>query len=220
MLEQYVTNVTKVVDRDTAVMSSTRTDYGTKYGPLVYEQIRVIYKGRTRVQEWLSRAKLSPEIDRPDLAVYGFGKVEIKEEGGTTTIVVELVNTLHGNGRCTFTLSNDDNDEPEIPLIEQQMLLLATRSERDRIFYEIREAHRHVGGDVRYKPKVCQTLFRPDVGVMAFVVENESKHALYVVTHDNQTARQIAEDSHLVILDVTARIVTFMIGRDARSVLV
>jgi len=168
----------------------------------------------------------------PDLVVYGFGEVEIMDDVGRTKINVELVNSLYGNGSCTFVFAEEDAVEPVLSAQEQEKFRTVVHDGFDRVFGDLEECMSGIQTSYGVhhihrpsKPKVAQTLLRPEVGVMAFVVDVGARQSLFVITHTHHAARLLAEDvgddsrqSFLVVFDVTSKMITFKTREGTQSI--
>ena len=212
----YVENDSlNIVNSDVAVVITSRSEWGSSGGIGYYDQVRVFCGSQSNMREWQWRDRYSASNDEPNLRIDSIGTVNLSEQDGRVVMEVELVNNKYGN-RTTKFVFNSQKTAVMRTLSPEKQSDFSALAEREitRIMAELNQmweckprmvsAHPMSGdGYISYRrPSVKQKEFRPEIGVAAFVVEEQIdhrgsdpqiRHELYVVT-TGEKAECLAED--------------------------
>lgn len=215
---QIVPHVDKtivVVSKDIAIVKDSRSEWGSSGGIGYWDQIRVFCGGQSDMHEWQWRDRYSASQDRHDLRVNGIGQVEVSEGDGQITVKVELINKEYGNRSTSFAF-----DQPKMSVVqtltteEQADFTALVEEEVSRIMENLNRSWEskpemlasvptHSGYTSYRRPSIKQKEIRPDIGVAAFVAEEQIdhrgsdpqiRHDLYALTHDKEKAEVMTED--------------------------
>jgi hypothetical protein len=214
----YVDNESLVfVSHDVAAVRDERHEYGSSGGVGMYDQVRVFCGSQSETQEWQWRDRYSASNDRRDLAVHSIGAVKVSKKDNRMVVEVELVNRNYGNRTATYTFDPPKAAATRMLSAEEQAAFAArVEKEVSRIMADLNRLweckpqmpNRHSSsmsdGYVPYRqPSIKQREFRPEIGVAAFVTEEQIDHKasdsqiryeLYVLTVKGETAVCKAED--------------------------
>ena len=212
-----------VVNPNVAAVITPRSEWGSSGGIGRYDQVRVFCGSQSAMQEWQYRDRYSESADRPLLAVDGLGEVKVSERDNKVVVEVELVNNHRGRTTRTATFTFDQSKETVVRVLSaEEQAIFSTKVEQEmaRIMVEF-EQQRALKPQMRasypegtafvgapshrsYRPpSIKQTKFRYDIGVAAFVTDEQIGHKetnpmiryeLYVLTFGNEKAESKARD--------------------------
>ena len=205
-----------IVDKDTAVVTDSRSDWGSSGGIGYYDQIRVFYGQQSNMQEWQWRDRYSASKDRPSLAIHGIGKVDVAKKENMVSIEIELINNKYGNRSTTFSFKQKKLAEvPRLSVDDQAKFQAQVEKEIELVMSELNrlweckpEMLSRVmptsSGYTSYRqPSIKQTDFRLEIGVAVFVTEEQIDHRasdpqiryeLFVVKFGEEKVRRVTED--------------------------
>ena len=219
----YVDKKPLVVTKDIAVVKDGRSEWGSSGGIGYWDQVRVFYGSQNDMREWQWRDRYSASNDRHDLEIDDVGKVEVSEGEGTVSVKVELINKEYGNRSTTFTFDKQKAVVvPTLSVEKQTAFTVTVEKEVARIMENLNRlweckpqmvASYPAGmtmpmGTPSYvsyrQPSIKQREFRPEIGVAAFVTEEQIDHrgsdpqlrfALYVLI-DGKKEVEMKTESH------------------------
>lgn len=201
-----------VIGPDLAIVIDNRSGSGSTGGVAYYDQVRVFYGAQTEMQEWQWRDRYDTSRDRHDLQVHGLGEIEVIRETDKVIVKVELVNRDHGKRTAVYTF------KPAGTVVVQTLSAEEQREFFDLLTQEIGNAlkrprelwphkpHMHDSNGrltSYHQPNIKQVVERLEIGVAAFVVEEQIDHfvddrqmqyTLFVLTRKSGKAEQKAED--------------------------
>ncbi len=216
-ITQYADNESLViVNKDVAVVITSRSEWGSVGGIGYYDQVRVFCGSQADMKEWQWRDRYSADNDRPWLRVSSIGTVNVHErEESKVVIEVELVNKQHGNRVATYVFDQPKATTPALSEDEQKIFISQVEKEILRIQEELDRAWERrpkmldrypttFGDGYRpyQRPLIKQREDRPEIGVSAFVVQEQIdhvgsdpqiRHELYVLTFGDQMAERKTE---------------------------
>lgn len=205
-----------VVDGDVALVVTGR-NITSSAGVGYVDQVQCFYGSQSLMQEWQWRDCYSERNDRRYLQVYGLGEVKVFEKGTKVVVEVVLLNKDHGNRSATFEFTKLEpkvvtTPAPTLALDEQAIFSAKVEKESLRIMTELEhlwECKPQMAPDgpgqgyhAYARPALCQQVVRPEIGVAAFVTEEQIDHRVnlaqmrrevYVVKADG-TVKCVAED--------------------------
>jgi len=216
---------------------TSRSEWGSSGGIGYYDQVRVFCGSQADMKEWQWRDRYSASNDKPWLAVHAIGAVKVSEEDNKVNVEVELVNNRHDNRTATYAF---DPPKPiairTLSMDEQAAFTAQVEKEVARVMAELNRLWEFKpkmvdphpmgmgvsDGYVHYRrPSIKQREFQPEIGVAAFVTEEQIdhrvsdpqiRHELYVLTAGSEKAERKAEDhgydreggAFLTILEIKA----------------
>jgi len=232
----YADNKSLVItNSDVAVVITSRSEWGSSGGIGYYDQVRVFCGSQADMKEWQWRDRYSASNDKPWLAVHAIGAVKVSEKDNKVDVEVELVNNQRGNRTVTYTFDPPRSTAVQTLSVNEQTTFIAqVEKEVARIMAELNRlweckpkmVNPHpmtiADGYVPYRqPSIKQQEFRPEIGIAAFVTEeqidhrvsdSQIRHELFVLTAKNKKAKSMAKDhaydseggAFLTILEVGA----------------
>ncbi|MEX0999929.1 MAG: hypothetical protein WD000_08230 [Thermodesulfobacteriota bacterium] len=227
----------KVANPTVAALVDSRSEYGSTGGSGYWSQVRVFCGSQSDMREWQWRDRYSADKDKPWLSFNKIGEMKVSAEDGKVVVEVELVNNQHGNRTTSFTFNPPQPSAVRTLSVEKQVAFTAlVKREEERIMEDLkrlwelkpRMVNPHPApvlgsGDDGYtaylRPSIKQRVFCPEIGVSAFVTEEQIdhrandpqiRHELHVLTVGNDKVQHMAEDhgydreggSFLTILEV------------------
>lgn len=200
-----------------AAVLTSRSEWGSSDGVGKYDQVRVFCGSQSDLQEWQWRDRYSASNDKPWLAVYSIGAVKTSEKDNKVIVEVELVNNKYSNRTATYTF---DPPKPTIvktlSVDEQATFTAQVEKEVARIMSELNRLWECKPKMVNLysmstadsympyrRPSIKQREFHPEIGVAAFVTEEQIdhwvsdpqiRHELYVLIAGSEKAERKAED--------------------------
>lgn len=212
-----------IASPDVAAVLTSRSEWGSGGGIGYYDQVRVFCGEQVVLKEWQWRDRYSSSNDRPSLAVHAIGAVKVSENDKEVNVEVELVNNHYDNRTATYTF---DSPKPTATrtLSEDEQAAFTAQVEKEvaRVMSELNRLWEckpkmiasHPAGMtmptntptyVSYRrPSIKQREFHPEIGVAAFVTEEQIDHSLsdpqirhdlYVLTAGGEKAERKAEDN-------------------------
>lgn len=216
----YADNKSLVIaSPNVAAVLTSRSEWGSSGGIGYYDQVRVFCGSQSDIKEWQWRDRYSASNDKPWLAVHSIGAVKVSEKDNRVVVEVELVNNKHNNRTATYTF-----DPPKATAVrtlsteEQATFTAQVEKEVARVMAELNRlweckpkmVNPHpmgmgaADGYVSYRrPSIKQQEFHPEIGVAAFVTEEQIDHRvddpqiryeLHVLTAGSEKAECKAED--------------------------
>lgn len=205
-----------------AAVLTSRSEHGSSGGIGYYDQVRVFCGSQSDLKEWQWRDRYSASNDKPWLAVHGIRELRVSEKDNKMNVEVELVNNQHGNRNVTYTFDPPKATAVKTLSVDEQATFTAQlEKEMARIMAEFdrlwerkpKMVATYAAGVVMpmgtptyvsyHRPSVKQRVFRPEIGVAAFVTEEQIdhhvndpqiRHELYVLVAGNDKAECKAED--------------------------
>ncbi len=211
----YAKDKTLVVATPTvAAVTDSRSEWGSTGGIGYYSQVRVFCGSQNEMQEWQWRDRYNVSKDKPWLAVDHLGEVKVSEKDGKVIVEVELLNNHYPSRTATFTFNPSKAETVQMLSMEAQTAFVTTaENEIARIMDGLNRLWKAKpsqlpdypdAGYVPYRqPSVKQREFRPEIGVAAFVTEEQIDHLgsdrqmryeLYVLTAGSGKAERKADD--------------------------
>ena len=218
----YVDEPMVIASSDVAAVLTSRSEWGSTGGIAYYDQVRVFCGSQADMKEWQWRDRYSASNDKPWLQVDSIGTVKISEKDKKVIVEVELVNEEYSNRTVTYTFDLPKQATVRtLPAEEQATFTAEVEKEIARIMAELNQLWEYkpqmpasyptgmampmgTPGYVPYRqPSIKQKEIRPEIGVAAFVIEEQIDHRgsdpqirynLYVMTVGNEKAEFVAED--------------------------
>ena len=222
-LVKYAKNkVLKVVNPNLAVVATERSEWGSSGGIGYWDQVRVLYGNQEQMQEWNWRHRFDSDLDKPELVIHDIGKVEVIEKDGGVVVEVEITNVRHPSRKATFAFQPLISQTTILSAEEQQAFTALFQSEKERVLADLIERWTHKptmpasypagmmmpAGTPSYipyqQPFTHQLVLRTDIGVGAFVTEQQidhfstdkqMRHELYLLTHGKTQAELVADSN-------------------------
>jgi hypothetical protein len=206
-----------VTSSNVAAVLTSRSECGSSGGVGYYSQVRVFCGSQADLKEWQWRDRYSASNDKPWLAVHSIGVVKVSEEDDKVNVEVELVNNQHDNRTATYTFDSPKTTSVRMLTVDEQTTF-NTQVEKEvaRIMAEhgrlweckpqMVNQHPTSMADsyTSYRqPTIKQREFHPEIGIAAFVIEEQIdhrvsdpqiRHELYVLTAGSEKAERKAED--------------------------
>ena len=202
---------------DVAAVLTSRSEWGSSGGIGYYDQVRVFCGSQADMKEWQWRDRYSASNDKPWLAVHAIGAVKVSKKDNKVNVEVELVNNQHGNRTATYTFDPPKATAVRTLSVDEQATFTAqVEKEVARVMAELNRLHEckptmvnphpmtMADGYVPYRqPSIKQREFHPEIGIAAFVTEEQIdhrvsdpqiRHELYVLTAGSEKAERKAED--------------------------
>ena len=208
-----------IASSDVAAVLTSRSEWGSSGGIGYYDQVRVFCGSQADMKEWQWRDRYSASNDKPWLSVHGIGEVKVSEKDNKVNVEVELVNNKHGKRTATYTFDPPKPTAVKTLSVDEQATFTAqVEKEMARVMAELNRmwefkpkmVNSHPmgmgvsDGYVPYRrPSIKQREFHPEIGVAAFVTEEQIdhrvsdpqiRHELYVLTAGSEKAKREAED--------------------------
>jgi hypothetical protein len=219
----YADNKSLVIaSSNVAVVLTSRSEWGSSGGIGKFDQVHVFCGSQADMKEWQWRDRYSASNDKPWLRVDAIGAVEVSEKDDKVEVKVELVNKQYGNRTVTYTFDPPKPTAVRTLSMEEQATFIAqVEKEVARVMAELNRlweckpqmvASYPAGmtmpmGTPTYvpyrQPSIKQREFHPEIGVAAFVTEEQIDHRgsdpqiryeLYVLTAGSEKAERKAED--------------------------
>jgi hypothetical protein len=210
----HTDNKSLVIARpDVAIVLTSRSEWGSNGGIGYYDQVRVFCGSQADMKEWQWRDRYSEKDDKPWLAVHAIGAVEVTEKDNKVNVSVELINNQHSNRTVTYTFNPPKQSAVQtLSVNEQAAFKIQVEKEVARVISELNllwECKPKMLSDsspdyVPYRqPSIKQIEIRPEIGVAAFVTEEQIdhrvrdpqiRHKLYVLIAGSEMAKSKAED--------------------------
>lgn len=226
-----------IINPEIAVVITDRSDFGTTGGVAYYDQVHVFYGSQADMKEWQWRDRYSASNDKPWLRVHSIGAVNVVDKDDKVSVGIELVNNNHDNRTVTYTFDclNITLDK-KLSVDEQATFITKVEQEMARVMSGLEQlweckpkmvSTQSIGMSDGYmlykKPWIKQQQLRAEIGVAAFVIEEQidhrvrdaqMRHSLYVLTTGSEKAECKAEDhgytsqggAFLTILEINTEI--------------
>ncbi len=204
-----------IVSSDIALVLTSRSEWGSSGGIGYYDQVRAFYKDQAQMKEWQWRDRYSASNDRPQVKVEGFGRVKILEKEKEISVEVELINKEYGNRSATYNFKlkvssptvSISKDEQAVFIAQAEKEIARIMSNLNRLWEckpKMLSSIPMTDGYISYsQPKIKQKELRPEIGILAFVTEEQIdhrvsdpqiRHELYVLIIGNEKAEPKVKD--------------------------
>lgn len=210
LLKNGGSNSIAVANPDVFVWLTDRSEHGNSGGCGYFDQVHAYYFGQTKMEEYQWRDRYSADRDKPWLKVNSLENATVTLEGTKATVKVTLVNN---DSKRPEQFTFEHKEVPavvELTAEEQatfnQKVAEAIKTVMSRLeeLWHLKPMMIGTHGYVPYRrPLVKQNVTRANLGVAAFVTEEQIDHRgsdpqtryeLFVMTHKDATPKMVIED--------------------------